>query len=197
MKYVEPIKREHFIHNFLKAEWYKGDYDEVRSIIDPTLLVSPNFDGGSQNTIREKLLYATRSSLLDRLPADTNWHIIRLSSEEFSSLFVIRESGWEQSFGQHAKVGGVSKQLLAGKRSDNPSTDKMHAIKASIGGHDFSDKLTLIATNVNGPYTIIDGNHRAIAFRLHADTTGDTSAIPSEFILGTSSSMGYSVWLNF
>lgn len=196
MKIVTTITETEFEAEYLKAEWYKNYYDQVREKFNHIVL-NPNFEDEQQNLIRKQLLWQTRRPLLQQLPTDIVWQVIEINQEEFSNLLVIKERGWERTFGPNKTLEAAVNAMRSGTLQDcGVNFQTVYNIKNSIGKYSFNEKLICISLELNKPYTLIEGNHRALAFQLRKAETGKIDHIPSQIILGVSPNMGQAYWLN-
>lgn len=196
MKIVSKVTPQEFELEFLRAEWYKEIYNSVRLQFNE-IIINADTNNEEQNSHRSKLLWEWRKPLLERLPSEIDWMLIELEDGEFDELRVIREIGWEKTFG----VGKTVKEVALAVRNNvqefgGVGFDLFFKIKEKIGIQQFNDKIILISPDINPPYTIIEGNHRAIAFSLKMLETEKNDHIPRQFLLGISSLMHTSAWLN-
>lgn len=197
MKVLSKVSQEDFELQFLSAEWYKDVYDEVRERFD-RLITRPDITNCQENLLRKELLWKWRYPLLGRLPLEIEWQTISLDIDEFENLLVIREIGWENTFGIGKNLREVA-QAIKDNVEDKGGVrfDIVEDIKGNIGKYEFNEKLILIASGLQPPLTIVEGNHRAVAFELKSIESGETKHIPTEFLLGVSPEMIKSPWLNF
>lgn len=196
MRVIKQLPNEAFESEFLKTEWYKEVYNPVRSKFTD-IVTNPDLNDFEQNLIRKGLLWAWRYPLLCGIPNDTQWYLIEIDNLQYGDLFVIRETGWEKTFGANKTLHEVAQAIRSGVPDQGVGINIVHDIKKAVRNFDFSAKLILIATTPETSHTIVEGNHRAVAFKLHELETTETSHIPTEVIAGYSQSMGQSPWLNF
>lgn len=137
-----------------------------------------------------------RSRLLGHLPRDIEWQIMDISNEEFSDLRLIREIGWKNTFGPCRTLAQAAEMVSSGE-TVGQEVDLYHieAIRKSIAINDFSEKIICIAATPEGPRTILEGNHRGVAFQMHKDAMGIVDHFPKEIILGTSENMHRCLWM--
>ncbi len=196
MKNSRRICKNRFVAEFLRAEWYKHFFDNVRSQFDE-IVVNPDINDLKQNYIRRHLLWRLRTPLLREIPQDVEWQIIDISNDEFGDLKIIRESGWGEVLGLNKTLAQSAEMIVAGlPEGQSMNFDKVDAIRKSIGSFDFSARLICIATDHDSPRTIIEGNHRGLAFQIHTEESGVSDHLPKEIILGTGKSMCRCKWLN-
>lgn len=192
-----PISQEDFEAEFLKSEWYKPFYSGVREQFN-SIVVNSDTSSQSENTKRRELLWAWRQPLLVRIPNKIDWYHVSIDYGEFSKFLVIREVNWEKTFGQKRSLRDVAEAIADGVNDRGAGIDMIKTIKDSIGSsHQFKEKIILISQSFVGPYTVLEGNHRAVAFQLRSLENNDTSCLPNEVILGVSLDMDKSPWLNW
>ena len=197
MKVISKVSQEEFELQFLSSEWYKEFYDSVRVKYNG-IINNPNLLDWQENFFRKELLWKWRYPLLGQLPLEIEWYLIELSAEEFENLLVIREIGWENTFG----IGKNLREVAFAVKNNvqdrgNVRFDIIQDIMDNIGKYNFKEKLILISSDLKPPYTIVEGNHRAVAFELKKIETEVNSHLPKQFLLGISRIMNTSPWFNF
>lgn len=196
MKIKHLVSAETMEAEFLKAEWYLNFFDPVRQKFD-VIVNEPDVLNSSHNQIRKRLLRELRSPLLDRIPSNTVWYSAELEGSDFGEILIVREATWAPIFGNNKKLKDVARIIFLNKaKNDDPHIKKIKVFKDRIGAHDFKGKIIVITSDLAGPYSIFEGNHRAVAFQLKADDSGDRSHLPNEIIVGHSPQMNTSPWLN-
>ncbi|KKQ73709.1 MAG: hypothetical protein US96_C0055G0008 [Candidatus Woesebacteria bacterium GW2011_GWB1_38_5b] len=197
MKIISKVSQPEFELQFLGSEWYKEFYNSVRNKYE-RIISNPNLNDWQENFIRKELLWKWRYPLLGCLPLETEWNLIELEADEFENLLVIRETGWEKTFGTGKNLKEVAFAIKENvKDIGSVRFDIIHDIKNNVGKFEFKEKIILIGSSFNNPYTVVEGNHRAVAFELMRIETGQASHIPKQLILGVSNEMSSSPWLNF
>ena len=177
MKVISIITEAEFEAEYLQTEWYKDHYDQVRTKFN-SIVLKPDFNDSQQNLIRKQLLWQPRRPLLQQLPIDIIWQIVEISVDEFSRLLVIKESGWEQTFGSNKTLEAAVNTMKLGLVQDHGvNFQTVNNIKSSIGTHPFTERLICISLKLEEPFTIIEGNHRALAFQLKKVETDETNHI--------------------
>ncbi len=196
MKILAEVNEPEFELQFLSTEWYKPFYDSLREQYNE-LVTNPDLSDWKQNYARKELLWKWRYPLLGQLPQQIEWYLIELDLEEFENLLVIRENGWDKTFG----LGKNLEEVALAVQNDVEDSwgvnfKQIKDIKNNIGKYAFKEKIILISSNEEAPYTILEGNHRAVAFELKKVEIGETDHIPKKFLLGISPNMGQAHWLN-
>src|SRR5258706_8054401 len=114
MKIIKPISNMEMEAEFLKSEWYKKVFDQVRKKYD-TIVNDSDYANEANNRIRKSFLWQSRKDLLEKLPfPDIHWYLASLKKDEFSELLIIRETGWEKTFGTAKKLKDVGTAIKAG-----------------------------------------------------------------------------------
>lgn len=196
MRIISEVTEPEFESHFLSSEWYKPFYDPVREKFDG-IVKEPDLDNWEENYYRKELLWKWRSPLLGQLPFGINWYSVELELEEFEQLLVIKEQGWNQTFGLGKNLVEAAQAVRNGV-PDNWEVNfgQIKDIKDKIGSYQFKERIIIIALTTSGPFTVIEGNHRVVAFALKKLETGESAHIPREFILGVSTNMSQAYWLN-
>jgi hypothetical protein len=135
------------------------------------MITSPNTNDPLENLARLRLLHLIRRHLIGEVPPDTRWYEVRnLTDNELSELHVISRCGWDaagQDNNELLRVAVRRPQPLLGQPSVWPPP--------ILWGH-----------NKAGPFTIIEGNNRLVAY---AATAARGIAIP--VFIGLSPSLCY------
>jgi hypothetical protein len=196
MKIKESLSLEAMEAEFLKTEWYKDFYNPMREKYN-AIVTAPDLSSSVHSQVIKSLLWQWRSPVLSRIPKDIKWYLSELEGNDFGDLLIMRELSWYETFGNAKKLKDVAKSIFSGKiQSKGVNFEKIKAIKENIGTHNFHEKIIVISSNPQGPYSILEGNHRAVAFQLKVEESGDKSHLPKEVIVGESPDMGSSPWLN-
>lgn len=193
---VRPLPTVELEAEFLRAEWYKDFYSPVRTQHD-SVVKDKDYENEDNNRIRKNLLWQYRHPVLLQLPQDIHWYEASVSPEEFGEIKRIRETGWDRTFGSAKTLKDVVVAIKAGVTDQgNVGFQLIEDIKSNIGTHPFEEKLITIARNQTESPTIIEGNHRGVAFQMKTQEDGETSHLPQAIILGISPNMNTSPWLN-
>jgi len=130
-------------------------YPHYRAIVE-----KPNFESEFENRKRAVLCWLSRGAILFQLPLDVVWYQAEISEDDFKSLFVIADNWWSKHYGSGSdKLSTISDEVNL--RKDIPY------IKSLLENIDEIDPNLIIIGKKNGPFTVIDGVHRAIALYIH------------------------------
>ncbi|MBF0614306.1 MAG: hypothetical protein G8237_11115 [Magnetococcales bacterium] len=95
------------------------------------------------------------------LPTGVCWFECRMEPADIPKCFVIGSRDWRELFGC-THLSTIAANSFQGE--DNYSHhSRIHAMKRILASGDFFEPLILTAFSGEGPFVIIDGNHRAIA----------------------------------
>jgi hypothetical protein len=126
-----------------------------------------------------------RAPLLNPLPADTQWFKVTIFKKDLKNLQVINEFvSWSILSGFKGSLPLVAKNLeifsanppnLPNIPIDETITipiyfrkllNDLNRFRSQAGAPEHNLTLTIIASSIRGPYTILDGNHTAVALYL-------------------------------
>lgn len=195
MQIIRKVRPEEVEAAFLRTEWYKERYNPIRSQYDK-IVNDRDFTNVENNRKRRELLWEHRKVLLEQLPIDTQWYEIELTEDEFENIRIIKGYEWEKTFGTARKVKSVVNALMNNIRSKEIDYMLITGIKNNIGTYPFNEKIILVSDSLHHPYSILEGNHRALAFALRALELNDRSHVPKRFFLGVSKNMIFFPWMN-
>jgi hypothetical protein len=171
MRIVRAITPDETILRWLRSEWWKLEPSfpaRTRHLIE-----HPNLDDPQQNQARAAILYSHRRPLLDPIPSDARCQQVLIEEADLPKLFILTCWDWYLDTGgtfaltntlAHLKRdrGGV----IGGSRERVDHVSTVNEKIPFVRHHDAAtsdEYLILVAAHENGPYTIIDGTHRAAA----------------------------------
>ena len=156
---------------FLKTEWDK--WAPLTQWVDRRLVMQPNIEDGVENHLRASLITALRAPLVRRIPSDTLWFkVSSLRDEHLPELRVIGRCGLDSA-------GDRNELLQVAKRKPQP------LIKSQMP---LWDAPILWGHGKEGPFTILEGNHRLIAY---ASSNRRAAALSMPCYVGLSSQPCY------
>lgn len=206
MKLIYKISQLDVFLAYLKSEWYSTRYDSIRG--------NPSFDVNKLDPSKSRdqeiiylLLFLFRSTVLTKLPADTDWYVAKLEKKDFGNLNIMREGSWSitlNRFGTKAKATKVKEiaKLIYNIPWCFPPDDhliKVNDIVRSLQSHDFDkNRLIGIKSTNKKTITLIEGNHRALGFQVGLidakKNNKPKTYIPTEILIGVSPNMKNCVW---
>ena len=107
-----------------------------------------------------------RSDIRDPLPTDLDWALAVVEESDVDLLFVISSDDWRK---EGLCIPNFKLATVVANYSRTSSPDGKYAdirVKEMLFASDLKaldTKLFLVAPSINGPFTLIEGNKRAIA----------------------------------
>lgn len=99
--------------------------------------------------------------LWEKLPSGMQWHAARFESGDDEKLYVIGSGDWEKTYGSY-RVIDIARQSQEGDDAHNHRARIRGFIETLNSGGQIAE-VVAVAAKEQGPYVLIDGNHRAIA----------------------------------
>jgi hypothetical protein len=172
MRFLEDLTRDRLNLEWLRSEWWKGHAGADRSLIDDADLSDP-----IQNR-RRAVLLAYRSPILDGIPRDARYRSVLIEQSDLPKLYLLTCWDWFLDTGRTFQLVETRRHLrrnrgglINGVRQDVDHAAEVERKLPYVERYrsDESDELlVLVADNSHGPFTIIDGTHRAAALlQLH------------------------------
>lgn len=122
------------------------------------LIDQPNIVDPPENHARLRYLALIRRQLLGEIPPDTRWYkVCTLTDGNLPELYVIGRCGFDDPCGRDQN----ELQSVASRRPEQMNSAPPNWESPILWGHDRS-----------GPFTIIDGNHRLIAYASQGQRSG-------------------------
>ena len=151
-----PVAVEEVDWAFLYAEADRASLSRKSPI-----LATPNFTDLEECVHRRELLFKIRAPLLNKIPQSTQWYRVKFLTEtHLDELLVIGRCGWDS----HTDSNELA---LVAKRTP----------QKLIANPDSWYPLILWGHSQSGPFTILEGNHRLIAYACQKASTHLSSAI--------------------
>lgn len=152
------------------------------------LVKNPDIKDRKQNSSRRLGLFDLRYPLLAQLPDPLHWHIATLQTDDLEKLRLIRNCGWDDK-----APGNQLGHIRFPAAFDDNDRRKITAILESLTAPDSDKTLILIAQAIEGPFTILDGNHRATAMMI-AKRKGIFTEADVKAYVGVSPRMPMCIW---
>ncbi len=217
MKCKAYVSDHQFRLEWLKSEWPVRDVDGIKDLpglqfiketqefgkIPGLLLLNQDlFFKMREEAITETLLMLFRHKIINRLPDDIKWSLWSIGQKEFPKVCIMNEDSWAKSFPGKISIEQIARMIIDGAIDDYGHVKKIRAIQAEITkGRVFSEKLILISPHEPkverpGGVTLIEGNHRAVAFMLEHLRTKGKFRLPDQVIIGLSNKIKKCCWYN-
>jgi hypothetical protein len=125
------------------------------------ILNQPNTNDAEENRTRLRLLYMIRNLFVLEIPPDTEWwKISSLTDNDLEELYVVNNAGWNDP------ADNNELRRVAGRRKIELQTGPSTWEPPILWGHD-----------KRGPFTILEGNNRLVAYVCSGRTGIDTPVL--------------------
>jgi len=162
-KLVRVTEAEMFAE-FLKAEFYRAEYDDDRQKFED-IVYDPNLGNENENAIRRALLFRRRGPMLRELPEDTQWWEIEMDPEELNRINVFPRAQWRRlsdgNFQALHVAERIRRQLDQGVSSELLA--KIHILRTNMQIDGPKSTVVLIGVDESRPLTLLEGNHRFVS----------------------------------
>jgi len=173
-------------NQFLKSELSYLSVTEQTQL--QPILSAGDFGNGFHNSQRRKALFARRWPLLCQLPSSVEWHFGLLDEDDFNALHVPKYCGWDELC-----PSNLLRNVRYPDACSMETRQKIAQLLPVVGAEEFDRTLILIGEGLAGPFTILDGNHRAAAVFLGIhERKFSVQKIPA--YIGVSTRMRQCVW---
>jgi len=187
MLFTEQLSKDEVFLAWLTSEW-KTEWNDPSRSPSRELLDKADPKDYTENKQRADLLLQDlgRAKILAYMPPIVGAQRVVVEENDLAKLYLVSSSEWlartRKKFRLIDNVGPLA---------DADTDRKIEMIDARFGDAIADQSLILIAANQSGPYSIIDGNHRAIAlYRRYARQLNT----PWKGILITHPQMSGSAW---
>jgi len=192
LRIIRRVSEDEVIAEFLKADFRGPEFEDYQKSLSE-IVVTPNLAASSENALRRALLFIRHGALWRELPKGTEWFEVEVSPADLPCIRVFPRAHWRKLARGNFAVPGVVQSVAARfKKRDSEEAFltkirnlSMEAQQDSPGG-----AVLLIGLNENGPFTLLDGNHRVVASLLVSPATLKRF----RFYCGLSSRMAECCW---
>jgi hypothetical protein len=164
MKKLQRITEAEVINDFLKNEFYQGEFHHDRDRFEP-LVLDADTTNESANAIRRALLFRRRGHMWRELPSDTQWWQIELTAEDLNKVRVFPRAQWRKVSNGSFLLGDIVHRIkthrFRGATRDFISKVQSLSYRLRVSKDDSS--VLLIGIDEAHPLTILEGNHRLTA----------------------------------
>lgn len=186
MEMVRSATDDEVYLQFLRSEQYRFA-PEHQDLIRP-LLLQPDLHDILQNSRRRQWLYAIRQPLLSQLPDPMEWRLASLQGGDLAQLHIIKNCGWDDLC-----PGNLLRSIRYPEGCDQKTRIKIEQLLVHVTETNFDRTLILIGKETQDLFTVLDGNHRAVAMYLAA-REGRFSEAGQPVFLGLSPRMHFCCW---
>jgi hypothetical protein len=192
VKKLRIIPEPEVVAEFLKAEYYRAEFDHDRQQFERLVYV-PDLNNEKENTLRQALLFRRRGAMWRELPSDIQWWEIEPEEQDLKHINVFPRAQWrtisDGNFQALHVAARIRRQLEEGKTDDLLA--KIKVLKTRLQYEGPKSTIMLIGVDDTHPVTLLEGNHRFVSSLL----------LPREIMLrrlrlicGFSPNMGKCCW---
>jgi hypothetical protein len=192
MKKLCIISEPEVVAEFLKAEYYRSEFDLDRQQFE-TLVYTPDLTSEHENAVRRALLFRRRGAMWRELPTDVQWWDVEPDEHDLERINVFPRAQWRTISDGNFKAVHVAERIR--KQLEKGQTDdllaKIKVLKTRLQYNGPKSTVMLIGVDETGPVTLLEGNHRFVSSLL----------LPREIMLrrlrlicGFSPNMGRCCW---
>ncbi len=164
MKKLQRITEAEVITDFLKNEFYQGEFHHDRDRFEH-LVMEADTTSEYDNAIRRALLFRRRGHMWRELPPDTQWWEIEIEAQDLDKIRVFPRAQWRKvsngSFLISDIVRRIKSERFRGKTRDFIAKIQSLSYRLRVSKDDSS--VMLIGIDDAHPLTILEGNHRLTA----------------------------------
>jgi hypothetical protein len=149
--------------------WLRRDRGWLREGYDAKLIDNPDLASQEENQKRYDLLNTTRGLITRELPGDVTPKWVLIEESDLPDLFIVAADTWYQDTGGSYRLVGTAQNMGPDKGNNFERVAAQSACMQDYDSVTTNEIIILVAPDPAGPFTIIDGNHRAIYLYLCSD----------------------------
>ncbi len=192
MKRLRRVTEPEVIAEFLKNEFYQGEFHSDRELYE-RLVMEADITNEKENALRRALLFRRRGHMWRELPADTQWWQVEFEAGDLDQIRVFPRAQWRRvsngSFQLTHIVDRIRHEKFSGKTRDFIA--KVQSLSYRLRHERDNSSVLLIGVNEKSPLTILEGNHRLAAALL---ATPELLHTRFQILCGLSPNMAQSCW---
>ncbi len=192
MKRLRRVDEPEVISEFLKNEFYHGEFHEDRGRFEK-LVVNADITDERQNALRRALLFRRRGHMWRELPADTQWWEVQFEPGDLELIRVFPRAQWRRVSNGSYLLTDIAERIrtVAFSGKTGAFISKIQSLSDLLRHKKSAGSVLLIGIDETRPFTILEGNHRLTAALLVSPQLLSTHFT---MFCGMSSNMGQSCW---
>lgn len=111
------------------------------------------------------------SGVIEVLPPGVIWRFATIEECDVQKILVIGSGDWEKTFGTYV-LSKIAQQNFAGPDDKEKHKSRIREIGKKYANGETLGPIILVCISQDGPFVIIDGNHRAVAAFQQMDLVG-------------------------
>lgn len=164
MKKLRNIPEREVVAEFLKAEYYRTEFDHDRQQFE-RLVYLPDLTNEQENALRRALLFRRRGAMWRELPPDIEWWEIEPEEQDLERIHVFPRAQWRSISDGNFKVLHVANRIR--QRLEEGKNDsllgKIKVLKTRLQYEGPKSAIMLIGIDEQKPVTLLEGNHRFVS----------------------------------
>jgi hypothetical protein len=192
MRRIRRVSEPEVIAEFLKNEFYQGEFHSDREMFEQ-LVLEADTNNERENALRRALLFRRRGHMWRELPADTTWWQIEFEPQDLDLVRVFPRAQWRRVANGSYQLSDIAKRIKTEKFHGKTRAfiSKVQSLSYRLRNERDSSSVLLIGIDENKPFTILEGNHRIVAAMLVSP-----ALVTKQFqvLCGISPSMAQSCW---
>jgi O-antigen/teichoic acid export membrane protein len=172
MRKIRALSENEVIAEFLKSDFHSPEFEDHQKL--GRLVTSPNLDDDRENLLRRALLFLRHGALWRELPKSTDWFEVEVRLDDQERIRMFPRAQWRKLARGNFAMTEVAKSITGGASRDlreKTFVTKIESLSDQLRQDVPVGTVLLIAINENGPFTILDGNHRTMAALLVSPET--------------------------
>ena len=165
---IRSVAEDEVIAEFLKNDFQNPEFKSYQQVLRDEVM-APDFSDALENARRRALLFIRHGRLWRELPEGTEWHEVELTPADLQRIRVFPRAQWRKLARGNFAITDVVHGIAQGDRRHLPEAKflaKIDGLGEQIRQGTAPGAVLLIGLNENGPFTILDGNHRLVSAML-------------------------------
>jgi O-antigen/teichoic acid export membrane protein len=170
---VRRVREDEVISEFLKNDFYASVFSKYQESLGH-MVISPDLEDVVENALRRALLFVRHGTLWRELPRDTEWFQVELKASDLDNIRVFPRAQWRKLAQGSFGINEICESIASGPRADSVGAEfiaKIRNLRDRYQEQNALGAVLLIGKTENGPFTILDGNHRMVAAILASSET--------------------------
>jgi len=192
MKRLRRVNEPEVIAEFLKNEFYQGEFHEDRSRFE-RLVMDADITDSQENALRRALLFRRRGHMWRELPADTQWWQVEFEPEDLKLIRVFPRAQWRRVSNGSFQLTDIAERIRTGRftGATRKFITKVQSLSYRLRHERDTSTVLLIGIDEEKPVTVLEGNHRLTAAMLAGP---ELLTLNFQVLCGFSPNMGASCW---
>jgi O-antigen/teichoic acid export membrane protein len=162
---LRRVSENEVIAEFLKTDFHKPEFRTYQQSLG-NLVTTPNLTDVVENAVRRALLFVRHGALWRELPVGTQWFEVEIERSDLKRIRVFPRAQWRKLARGDFGLTEISQRIASGECAgvaDEAFLLKIQQLRSRLGGGWAPGAVLLIGVSRNGPFTLLDGNHRMVA----------------------------------